>query len=159
MSDIVTGSNLGPEFAIGTVNANEINVIVDGVSITNGGAAGLSAVAPTFAYSTVTNVLTITPPGGPAQNIDLTQSAAADIFVNGGSFNAATSTLTLTDNDGGTPDVTIDLSTLLGVSTDAGNLLGNGADGKPLFTKANLDAQTAICQDVFGNDLFRGVNI
>ncbi|MGL5733251.1 MAG: hypothetical protein ACRCYS_00175, partial [Beijerinckiaceae bacterium] len=53
----------------------------------------------------------------------------AEIYVNGGSYNPATSILTLTDTSGTTPDVTINLGALLGVSTDAGNVLTNGTDG------------------------------
>lgn len=44
-----------------------------------------------------------------------------DIYVNGGNYNPATMVLTLSDNDGTTPDVTLDLSTLISAMTDNGN--------------------------------------
>lgn len=159
MSQVVTPTNLGLEFAQGTETPNKITIKVDGTSVQKGvNTPGVLSVAPPV-LDNVNKTLTF-----PAQDgntpvvVDLSQFTT-DIFVSGGSFDAGTSVLTLTDNDGTTGDIVVDLSTLLGVSTNAGNLLGNGTDGKPLFTKANLDTQTGVCNDAFGVDLFRGVNL
>lgn len=152
--DIVIGTELGNEFLLGTETPNKITIAVDGTSVTKVGDV-LGSPGPVWDNT----ARTLTFPsvnGAPAQVVNL---AAVDIFVDGGSFDPLTSILTLTDTNGTTPDVTVDLSNLLGVSTDAGNLLTNGTDGKALFTKANLDAQTSICESVFGTQLFRGVNI
>lgn len=48
-------------------------------------------------------------------------SGLADIYVNGGSYNAATMTLTLTDNNGTTPNIDLDLSGLLSAISDNGD--------------------------------------
>lgn len=156
-TDIVLASELGGEFLIGTETPNKITIAVDGTSVTKDAAGVLGAEAPV--WDNVSKTITFPAVrGGAAQVIDLSQFTT-DIYVNGGSYDAATATLTLSDNDGVTPNVTIDLSTLLGVSTDGGNLLTNGADGKPVFNKAALDAQTAICTSVFGTQLFRGITV
>lgn len=156
-TDIVLASELGPEFLVGTETANRITVSVDGTSVTKDAAGVLGAEPPT--YDNVAKTITFPAVrGGAPQVIDLSEFTT-DIFVNGASFNAATSTLTLVDNDTGTADLTIDLSTLLGVSTDGDNLLINGSDGKAYFNKAGLDSQTQICTSVFGTDLFRGITI
>jgi len=133
-NDIVLGSELGPEFLLGTETPDKITVSVDGTSVTKSG--GVLAVAPpTFAN----NVITFPASNGAAPTVvDLSQFTT-DIHVSGGSFDAATSVLTLTDTDGSTPDIVIDLSTLLGVSTQAGNALTDGPDGKPFLPEAFAD--------------------
>lgn len=155
-NDIVLGSELGDEFLIGTETAGKITVAVDGTSVTK---VGNVLAAPSPVWDNVAKTITFPSVNGAAQQvIDLSQFTT-DIYVDGATFNPTTNILTLTDNDGGTPNVTVDLSLLLGVSADAGNLLVNGTDGKPLFTKATLDAQTNICTSVFGTQLFRGITI
>ena len=166
LNDIVTGSNLGPEFELGTNVADAITINVDGVTVLRDPVTGeLSSPAAAQAVSAITYDAATTTlthdPGDGSTPVDIDLSAlTTDIFVDGATFDAATSILTLKDNDGATPDVTIDLSTLLGVSTDADNLLSNGADGKPFIDGAAVCAEiTANCledcpvTDVFGNTI------
>ena len=158
-NDLVTGANLGPEFEIGTNVANQITINTDGTSVIRDGVTGeLSSPPGVMTYNAGTSTLTYTDGQGGVQDVDLS-ALTTDIFVNGGAYDANTMLLTLTDNDAGTPDVVIDLSTLLGVSTDANNLLVNGADGKPHLDVADLQAALGTCQDVFGVDLFRAVPV
>ena len=158
IGDPVIGSELSDQFDIGTIEANKVTIKIDGSTITESGAGVLSAPSGSMTYDSGTATLTYNNGAGGVQNIDLS-ALTTDIFVNGGSFDAVTSVLTLTDNDGGTPDVTVDLSALLGVSTDANNLLSNGTDGKPFFDKAALDAQTTVLTSLFGTPLGRLVNL
>ena len=154
-NQIVIAPELGPEFEIGTTVAGKITVNVDGTTVVrNAGTGELSAPSGSLTYDNATTVLTYTNGAGGIQNINLA-SLTNDIFVNGGTFDAATSVLTLTDSDGTTPDVTIDLSSLLGVSTDANNILGNGTDLKPFLQASDITAlATETCTSVFGVDLF-----
>lgn len=158
INDPIIGTELGNEFDQGTIVTNKVSIKIDNTTITKNGSDQLEATPGSLTYDNANTLLVYTNAAGNIQNIDLS-SLTSDIFVNGGSFDAATSILTLTDNDGGTADVTVDLSTLLGVSADAGNLLTNGTDGKALFTKADLDAQTTILTSLFGTPLGRLVTI
>lgn len=158
LSDLVTGANLGPEFQIGTNVSGQITINVDGTTVVRDGATGqLSAAQGAISYDGATYTLTYTDAAGATQTADLSALAnAADIFVTGATL--VGTTLTLTDNDTGTPDVIIDLASITGVSADAGNLLDAGTDGLPLLTVATLQADLApACKDVFGNDLFFAV--
>lgn len=131
-------------------------------------------------YDTNTKMLAYTDEHGGVTSVDLS-ALAVDIFITGASFDAASLVLTLTDADAGTPDVTVDLSTLKvtlvdngdgtftiaqgsnsytfdtkeGVSADAGNLLVAGTDGKPLLNpgavRGLLDVEV---QDAFGTTLY-----
>ncbi len=184
-NSILIASELNSEFdVLGAITPNKVSIKIDNTSITKDVSGVLSAPVGSMTYAPLTTTLTYTPGDGtPAQNIDLS-GLTTDIFVNGGSFNAATSVLTLTDNDGVTPDVTVDLSALIGISVDAGNVLTNGSDGKPylseaavlnasepsddvgnlielgtddkhLLTCAKIKADcTNVCQSLFGTDLF-----
>ena len=158
VNNLVTGPNLNPDdFNLGTDIANRVTVNVDGSTIVRA-AGGFNSPDQLLSYSNATQELTLSRnDGSPPIVLDLS-ALAADIFVDGASFDGTTGVLTLTDNDAGTPDVTINLAALLGVSTDAGNLLANGSDGKPLFTAAVLcQAVTDNCvddcplTDLFGN--------
>lgn len=152
---IVTVPNLGPEFELGTTVASQITIAVDGQTVVRDAGTGeLSSPVTSLTYDNTSTTLSFLDEEGNTTTIDLS-SLTTDIFVNGGSFDAATSTLTLTDNDAATPDVTIDLSTLLGVSVDVDNILSNGTDGKAFLSCENIkDDCTSVCQDAFGNDLF-----
>lgn len=159
MSILLAPSDLSNQF--NAVAPGPVTLNVDGQTVQASAAGVLSSPVTVLAYSNLTTELTYTDENGNNTVIDL-GALTTDIFVNGGSFNAATSVLTLTDNDAGTPDVTVDLSTLLGVSTDANNVLNNGTDGKPLLTSTQLcDAIKADCvvtpgtpcTDLAGNDL------
>lgn len=85
------------------------------VTLTQNDATTFSAVVPetntTLVYDAALKKLTYTGESGIAQVVDLS-ALAVDIFVNGGTFNATTAVLTLTDNDGTTPNVVVDLSSL-----------------------------------------------
>ena len=157
VNDLVTGGNLGPEFQIGTNVPNQITINTDGTSVIRDGVTGeLSSPPGVMTYVPGTATLTYTDGQGGVQNIDLS-GLTTDIYVDGGTYDPNTMILTLTDNDAGTPDVTVDLSGLLGVSTDANNLLVNGADGKPFLDVPALQAAFNVCQDVFGTNLFRAL--
>ena len=156
MSSVVVPGNLGPEFSIGGVIPSLITVQVDGTSVSRNGTTGvLSATQP--AYDTVAKTLTFpAADGGTPLVIDLS-SLASDIFVTGATL--AAGVLTLTDNDAGTPDVVVDLSAFLGVSTDAGNVLTAGADDLPFLDAATVEAlATNTCTDAFGVDIFSAFN-
>ena len=152
-NDLVVGANLCNQFLIDAV-AQEICLRLDGSTIVSAANGTLSAPSGALSYDAATTMLSYDNGAGGTTNIDLA-ALAADIYITGGSFDAASSVLTLVDADGGTPDVTIDLSALLGVSTDANNLLTDGADRKPfLDCDAVKDNCTNVCTDVFGNPLF-----
>jgi len=115
-------------------------------------------------YVGATKVLTYLDEAGNSTAVNLA-ALAADIYVNGASLNATTGILTLTDNDGTSPDVTVDLHALTGtltnngdgtytyttmsgtvtfdtkkaaVSADVGNALTLGADSLPYFAGTSL---------------------
>ena len=148
MSAVVTPTNLGPEFEIGTTTPSKITVKVDGSSVIRDATTGSLSAAPIVFNNTTKSIEQPDVNGVPVPDIDLSQFLA-DIFVSGATLVAGI--LTLTDNDAGTPNVIVDLNALKGVSTDAANALVNGTDGKPFFNPATL----ATCVDAFGVDLFR----
>ena len=184
VNNIVTAANLAPTFEIGTRTPNLITIRTDDVGVTQDAAGVISSPPGVLTYDATTSMLEYDNGQGGTQTIDLS-ALTTDIMVDGGSFDAASSVLTLTDNSGTTPDVTIDLSSLLGVSTDANNALSNGADGKPFLAvtdliKVSTDADNLItsgadggafldcaavetctdtCTDVFGNDLFNAFTV
>ena len=73
-----------------------------------------------LSYDPVTTTLSFVDEAGNTTTVSLA-ALAADIYVNGASFNPASLALTLTDNGGATPDVTVDLSDLLGSWTPNGD--------------------------------------
>jgi hypothetical protein len=157
---VVTPSDLGNEFDLGLIEANKIHVKLDNATLVRDAGTGvLSSPNAVLSYNPVTKVLDFTNQAGTVTSLDLS-TLAADVFVNGGSFNATTMVLTLTDNSGTTPDVTINLGALLGISTDAGNVLTNGADGKPHLSSgvvATVAAAAATEQitNAFGVNRFK----
>lgn len=154
MSNLITPTNLGAEFEIGTNVANKITVKTDGTSVVRAADGTLNAPSPT--YDNTAKTITFPAVNGNAPVVIDLSDLTTDIFVDGATFNSTTNVLTLTDNDGATPDVTIDLSNLLGVSADAGNLLTAGTDGKGLLTAATVEAlATETCTDAFGVNLFK----
>lgn len=156
-TDIVLASELGPEFDIGVETANQIRLSVDGTSIVKDGTTGhLGAVAPV--WDNVAKTITFPATNGGAQTvIDLSQFTT-DIYVTGGTWDIATTTLTLSDNDGTTPDITVDLGTLLGVSADANNLLTAGSDNKAFIDAAAIRAVGTEQTSVFGTSLGFTIN-
>jgi len=133
----------------------------------------------TLNYAPATKTLTYVDEDGVTATIDLS-ALALDIFVNGGTFNAATMVLTLTDNNATTPDIVVDLSDLKKVVTANSatvKFTGTGEASSPLTASVALDpaltnlvtatasgllvdssAVTALAtvdvQDSFGNHLF-----
>ena len=140
--NIVLSTELSNQFDIGVIESNKISIKVDGTTVTSDAAGVLSATPSSLTYDPATTILTHTGGDGNVTNVNLS-SLTSDIFVNGGTFDAATSVLTLSDNDPATPDVVIDLSTLLGVSADADNILTDGADGKPFLDKDSIGIVSA----------------
>ena len=95
----------------------------------------------TLTYNPATKTLTYTNEDATVATIDLS-ALAADIFVTGGSYNAATMVLTLSDNDGVTPDITINLADLKKVATQATNSItftGTGEASSPLQASLVVD--------------------
>lgn len=150
--NIVIEGELGNEFEIGTRITSKVTIRTDDTSVVRAPDGTLFSPAPT--YDNTTHILQFPDVNGVATPPFDLSSLTTDIFVNGGSLSGTV--LTLVDNDGVTPDLTIDLASLLGPSTDPDNLLGTGGDGKPTITAANLSAATdTTCQSVFGTDLFK----
>lgn len=95
----------------------------------------------TLTYDPVTKTLTYTNEDGTAATIDLS-ALAMDIFVTGGAYDAATMVLTLSDNDGVTPDITINLADLKKVVTQDSNSIawsGTGEASNPLQANVVID--------------------
>ncbi len=134
----------------------------------------------TFAYDAGTTTLTYTDEAGNATAVDLS-ALSTDIYVDGATFDPVALTLTFTDNDGATPNVVVDLSTLRSaltnngdgtwthndgsgttviirsVSADAGNLLTAGSDGGAFFDASGVRVLADVeVQDAFGVTLYYG---
>lgn len=94
------------------------------VTLTQNDASTFTATIPetstTLAYDAATKVLTYTGETGIAQTVDLS-ALAVDIFVDGATYDTTTAVLTLTDSDGATPDVVVDLSALKSALVDNGD--------------------------------------
>ena len=82
--------------------------------------ANLAEVLTTLSYNATTKILTYADELGMMNSIDLS-ALAQDTYVDGGSFNATSGILTLTDNSGTTPDVIVDLSALKATLVDNNN--------------------------------------
>ena len=92
-------------------------------------------------YNPTTKVISYTNELGVVVNIDLS-ALAVDVFVNGATYNASTMVLTLTDNNGTTPDVSINLSELKKVATSGSNSVtwaGTGEASSPLVANIKID--------------------
>lgn len=156
-TDIVLASELNVEFDVGVEAANLISMKVDGTSVVKDGVTGALG-APAPVWNNVTKEITFPAVNGGAPTvIDLSQFTT-DIYVTGGTWDIASTTLTLSDNDGTTPDITVDLGTLLGVSADANNLLTNGTDNKSFLDAAAIRAIGTQQTSVFGTDLGYTIN-
>lgn len=82
----------------------------------------------------------------PPFQVDL--NSLNDIYVNGGNYNPATMVLTLSDNDGTTPDITLDLSTLISSVTDNGNgTYTHSAGGQTTVIDTNVSTDSTISGD------------
>ena len=162
-NDILLGSELGAEFDLGNEVAGKVSIKVDGQTLTKAADGTLSATTVMPTFDSASGIISFPSAlGGTGTDIDLGQFLT-DIQVTGGSFDAATSVLTLIDNDNDTTDdIVIDLSSLLGVSDNADNLLSNGDDSKPFLSKSVIaDEITAFNSDngvqhtsLFGTALF-----
>ncbi|MBV7326763.1 hypothetical protein KFU94_00595 [Chloroflexi bacterium TSY] len=122
--------------------------------------------------------MTYTDEAGNPTNIDLS-GLTTDVYVDGASFDPGTMVLTLTDNDGGTPNVTVDLSslrssvtdhgdgtwthddgsgttvTIRSISADVGNRVAAGSDGGAFLAAGSVRALADVeVQDVFGTTLY-----
>lgn len=114
----------------------------------------------TLTYNPATKTLTYINEDGVVATIDLS-ALATDIFVSGGSFDAATMVLTLTDNDGTTPDIVINLADLKQVVTAASSTItfsGTGEASNPLQATLNLDPATGNLLSMSVNGLLVTVN-
>ena len=82
-----------------------------------------------FTYDPVTTTLSFVDEAGNTTTVNLA-ALTSDIFVNGAAFDPASLVLTLTDNGGATPDVTVNLASLLGFWKD-------NADGTYTYDAGN----------------------
>ena len=162
-NDILLGSELGQEFDKGNEVAGKVSIKVDGQTITKDENGILSAVTVMPTFDPANAVISFPSAlGGAGTNIDLSQFLT-DLQVTGGSFDAAASVLKLVDNDNDdVDDIIIDLSSLLGVSDNADNLLTDGDDSKPFLSKSAVSNEIAAYNDanrvphtsLFGTELF-----
>jgi len=114
----------------------------DVVAGTDGGAY-LAETVTSLAYSAATKVLTFKDEAGNSTALDLS-ALAADIYVNGATFNAGTGILTLTDNDGASPDVVVDLSAYKVGVTDNADGTYTLAQAGNTFTIDTVDALNSL---------------
>lgn len=70
-----------------------------------------------LSYAPATKIISYTDEAGNTSTLDLS-ALAVDIYVNGATFDAGTGVLTLTDVDGTTPDVVVNLAALKATWTD-----------------------------------------
>ena len=160
-----------------TLNS-DVNGVVGSVDLTPAIQAAQSLTV--WAYDPATHIVTYTDENGVPGTHDLS-ALTTDIYVNGGTFDAASMVLTLADTDGGTGDITVNLSELKKVETvdsatvaftgegtaaapltasavvssaTAGNLLTSEADGLAVAPAAVAALATEDVQDAFGNHLF-----
>lgn len=103
-----------------------------------------------LSYDSGTTVLSFTDEAGNVTQIDL-GALTTDIYVNGASISG--DTLILTDNSGGTTDVTVDLSSFRGEVTVNGNGTFDYDDGSGSTT--NVDMKLGVSVQA-GNDLSVG---
>lgn len=127
------------------------------------GGAFLQETEETFTFNPATNIITFTGASGVAQDVDIS-ALAPDVKLDGATLDPASLLLTMTLDDAGTAtDVTVSLASLRGslvdnadgtytfddgsgttvtietrdgVSSDTGNQLTVGADGRPFFAAA-----------------------
>jgi hypothetical protein len=88
----------------------------------------LSETVTALSYAPATKVISYTDEAGNVTALDLS-ALAVDIYVNGATFDAGTGVLTLTDVDGTTPDVVVNLAALKATWTD-------NADGTFTYSQA-----------------------
>lgn len=161
ITHVVTPSDLGTTIKAGGIIAGKYDVNIDDTTLkqtagvlrvnTDTTALGKSALlesmvkafetTTSLTYSSTTKVLSYTNEDGVVVDIDLS-ALAVDIFVNGATYNASTMTLTLTDNSGTSPDITIDLSELKRVVTANSNSItftGTGEAGTALTANIKID--------------------
>lgn len=102
--------------------------------------------AASASFNTGTRDLTITMSDASTVVVNI-PGASADIYVDGGSYDVNTMTLTLTDNDGGTPDVTVDFSGLTVTLTDNGDGTWDFGDGRGATAIGTVDARPSADAD------------
>lgn len=112
----------------------------------------LAETVTSLAYNSGTTTLTFTDEDGGVTNIDLA-ALTTDIYVNGASLSG--DTLILTDNDGETPNVVVDLSSFRGSVTVNGNGTFTFDDGSGSLV--DVDMRTGVSTDP-GNDLTNGTD-
>lgn len=120
---------------------SDVNGVTDTIDLTP--AVQAAETLTTWNYDPATHIVTYTGENGVAGTSDLS-ALTSDIYVNGGSYDAASMILTLTDADAGTADVTVDLSELKKVATaDSATIAfsGTGEASSPLT--ASMIASTA----------------
>lgn len=106
----------GPAVIIDTANLESVvtQVVTSGNVIANhttdnGVSVSILETVTDLSYDSNTTSLSYVDEAGNTTVVDLS-ALTSDIFVNGGSFNPSNGILTLTDNDGGTADIVVDLS-------------------------------------------------
>lgn len=163
ITHVVIPADLGTTIKASGISANKYDVNIDDNTIkqtagvlkvnTDTTALGKSALlesmvqafetTTTLTYNSTTKVISYTNEDNVVVNIDLS-ALAANVFVNGATYNASTMVLTLTDNSGSSPDISIDLSELKKVVTADSNSIvftvgGTGEAAHPLIATIKLD--------------------
>lgn len=161
ITHVVVPTDLGPTIKPAGISANKYDVNIDNdtlkqnagvISVNTSTTLGTKSAAleamvqafettTTLAYNSTTKVISYTNEDGTIVTIDLS-SLAVDVFVNGATYDAATMVLTLSDNSGTTPNITINLSELKKVATSGSNSVtwtGTGETASPLVASIKLD--------------------
>lgn len=138
--NVVAVPNLGNEFDLGNIEANQIHVKFDGATIVRDPGTGVvSAVAPAdvhvndVSWNAGTNELTVTLTDATEFVVDL-GALAADKFLSSSSFDPNTNILTLVMTDAS--EYQVDLGDLIPVQSGVG-IKGDGTTGTPVEFEAS----------------------
>jgi len=185
---LAIGSDARPFLDTSAIQANETTTVLSGVLATgnpigvytneDGVVATLSETITTFSFDALAQTLTFVGEDGVATVVDITQFQ--DTYITAAVYDNITSTLTLTDNNGATTDISVNLSslraslldngdgtylfdngagvttvvnTLDGVSADLGNVLSVGTDGRP-YLSAVADVVTTLVDNGDGTYVY-----
>ena len=176
MIDMAALVTHGLSLAGATLNS-DVNGVADSLDLTP--AVKAAETLTTWSYDPASHIVAYTGEDGVAKTSDLS-SLTTDIYIDGFSWDPAALTLTLTDTDGDTPDVVVNLSELKKVATadsatiafsgtgeasdpltasikastaTSGNLLTTAADGLAVDPADVRALATVDVQDAFGNHL------
>lgn len=175
---VLTLGNVGQTFKPAHIEAGKFDVNIDkdtllaaldgtlsvNTQVGPGESAALKALIQaqetntSMTYDALTKTITFTNEDGQESTIDLS-SLAVDVFVDGASYDAATMVLTLTDNSGTTPNVTVNLADLKKVETVNSStitLSGTGETAGKLKAEIKISPDNGNAMQARANGLFVG---